>query len=116
MTPRKLVIEVMDDAMADVLRKKTAFEKLHNARRMWPSARLFLQGAIQTEHPDWNAEQVNCEIARRISHGAVNENPRPDANGAFKRGYDFLQDPRITNRRAFHGYRQTQAVLIPFDP
>lgn len=29
------------------------------------------QCAIQTEHPDWNADQVNREIAKRISHGVV---------------------------------------------
>ena len=73
MTPKKLVIEVMDDAMADILRQKTAFDKLRIAGRMWQSARVFLRGAIRTEHPDWNEDQVNREIAKRISHGVVNE-------------------------------------------
>jgi Rv0078B-related antitoxin len=76
MTPKKLVIEVMDDAMADILRQKTAFEKLRIAGRMWQSARVFLRGAIRTEYPDWNADQVNREIAKRISHGVVNDDPR----------------------------------------
>ena len=76
MAPKKLVIEVMDDAMADILRQKTAFEKLRIAGRMWQSARVFLRGAIRTEYPDWNADQVNREIAKRISHGVVNDAPR----------------------------------------
>lgn len=72
MNARQAVIEVMDDAMADILRQKTEVERLRIAGRMWKSARVLLRGAILTEHPDWDAEQVNREIARRISHGAVN--------------------------------------------
>jgi hypothetical protein len=66
------VIEVMDDAMAEILRQKTPAERLRIAGRMWKSARVILRGAIRTEHPDWDTEQVNREIARRISHGVVN--------------------------------------------
>lgn len=65
------VIEVMDDAMADLLRRKTEVERLQIAGRMWRSARVILRGAIRTEHPDWTADQVEREIARRISHGVV---------------------------------------------
>lgn len=64
-------MEVVDDAMADILRQKTEVERLRIAGRMWKSARVILRGAIQTEHPDWTEEQVNHEIAQRISHGAV---------------------------------------------
>ncbi|MEQ1824758.1 MAG: hypothetical protein ABL921_02390 [Pirellula sp.] len=65
------VMEVMDDAMTDVLRQKTEGERLRIAGRMWKSARVILRGAIRTEHPDWSVDQVNREIARRISHGLV---------------------------------------------
>jgi hypothetical protein len=65
------VMEVMDNAMVDVLRQKTEVERLRIAGRMWKSARVILRGAIRTEHPDWNVDQVNREIARRISHGLV---------------------------------------------
>jgi len=64
-------MEVMDDAMANVLREKTEAERLNIANRMWRSARSILRGAIQTEHPDWSEEQINGEIAERISHGLV---------------------------------------------
>jgi len=70
---RKPRFEVMDDAMADILRQKTEVERLRIAGRMWKSARVILRGAIRTEHPDWNADQVNREIARRISHGVVSD-------------------------------------------
>ena len=64
--------EVMDYAMAEVLRAKSEAERLQIAARMWQSARTILRGAILTENPDWDIEQVNREIARRISHGATN--------------------------------------------
>ncbi len=63
--------EVLDDQMAEILRRKSEADRLRIAGRMWRSARVILRGAIQTEHPDWDAERVNREIARRISHGVV---------------------------------------------
>jgi len=39
--------------------------------RMWKSARVMLRGAIRTTYPEWPEDQVNREIAHRISHGAI---------------------------------------------
>jgi hypothetical protein len=63
--------ETMDDLMADVLRHKSEVERLAIGERMWQSARVILSGAIMTEHPDWDADRVTKEIARRISGGVV---------------------------------------------
>ena len=68
--------EVLDGQMADILRQKSEVERLRIAGRMWRSARAILRGAIRTEHPDWDVERVNGEIARRISHGVVNHELR----------------------------------------
>jgi len=73
---RPPVIEVMDDAMADILREMTEVERLRIAGRMWQSARTMLRGAIRAEHPDWDDDQVSREIAKRISHGAVDDLPQ----------------------------------------
>lgn len=63
--------EIIDESMVHILRQKSEVERLRIAGRMWKSARVMLRGAIQSEHPDWNEDQVNHEIARRISHGAI---------------------------------------------
>jgi hypothetical protein len=63
--------EMMDDAMADILRRKTEAERLRIAGRMWQSARVMVRGAIQMEHPEWSDDQVHQEIARRLSHGVI---------------------------------------------
>jgi hypothetical protein len=73
MTPRRPVVEIMDDMMVDVLRKKTPAERLKIAFGMWNTARVIIRGAITTQHPDWSEDQVNREIAKRISHGAVDQ-------------------------------------------
>lgn len=66
------VIEVMDDAMADILRKKTEVERLQMGMRMWKTARVILRAAIRAEQPTWDEDHVDREIAKRISHGMVN--------------------------------------------
>ena len=63
--------EMIDNTMADILREMSAVERLRIGGRLWKSARVIVRGAIRTEHPDWDEERVNHEIARRMSHGAV---------------------------------------------
>lgn len=63
--------EMIDRTMAEILRHKTEVERLRIAGRIWKSARVIVRGAIRTEHPEWTDQQVNHEIARRMSHGAV---------------------------------------------
>lgn len=68
-------IELLDDEMAEILRHKTEAERLRIAAAMYRSARTIIRGAIRTEHPNWSVEQVNREIASRISHGLVHHEP-----------------------------------------
>lgn len=64
-------IEVMDDAMAAVLRAKSGAERLRIAFGMYASARRMLMSHLRAEHPDWDERRVIAEAARRMSHGAV---------------------------------------------
>ncbi len=68
MRPR---IEVIDPAMAAVLRQKTETERLQIAWGMWRSARSMLHYVMRAEHPDWENAEIEREVARRLSHGAV---------------------------------------------
>ncbi len=63
-------IEVVDDAMAAVLRAKTGAERLAIASGLFASARRMLTSHLQAEHPEWDAARVAREVARRLSHGA----------------------------------------------
>ncbi len=71
MTPARSQFEIIDDQMADILRQKNEVERLEIAARLWQSAREIVEGAIKTNHPDWSEEQVDREIAHRMSHGVV---------------------------------------------
>lgn len=63
--------EIIDEQMVEILRQKTEVERLEIAARLWQSAREIMQGAILTDHPDWDAERVDRELAHRMSHGVV---------------------------------------------
>ena len=64
-------IEVIDDQMADVFRKMTGAERLRIMFGFWRSARAMMQSYLRGQHPDWTADEVEHEVARRMSHGAV---------------------------------------------
>jgi hypothetical protein len=63
--------EVVDHETAAILRKKSPTERLAIAHGMWRSARNMLLCALRSQHPEWTDEQVEREVSRRLSHGAV---------------------------------------------
>jgi len=65
------MFESVDKTMADILRTKSAAERLAIANRMWKSARKMILSRLKQEHPDWSKEKIQSETARRLSHGAV---------------------------------------------
>lgn len=64
-------IEVVDDVMAEVLRRKTPAERIQIGFKLWTSARNMLMTHLKKAHPEWDAEKLKQEVARRLSHGAV---------------------------------------------
>lgn len=64
-------IEVLDDTMAEVLRRKTPAERLAIGFGLWRSARTLLRRQLASLHPEWNVGQVDREVARRLSDESV---------------------------------------------
>jgi len=64
-------IEVVDDAIAEVLRRKTPAERIKIGFEIWTSAYKMLLSHLKTSHPEWTPEMVRKEAARRISSGSV---------------------------------------------
>jgi hypothetical protein len=64
-------IEVVDDAMAEILRRKTPAERIRIGFTLWTSARDMLMTHLKKTHPDWDKSRIEKEVARRLSHGAV---------------------------------------------
>lgn len=63
--------EVLDDRTAEILRSKTPAERLMIVAQMWEFAAQLVRDTIHSQHPDWPAEQVEQQVVRRMSHGAI---------------------------------------------
>lgn len=57
--------------MAAIYRQKTPGERLQIGFGMWRAARKLVEAAVRRQHPDWSADKLNSEVARRLSHGFV---------------------------------------------
>jgi len=64
-------IEVIDDTLAEVLRRKTPPERIKIGFDLWTSARDMLMVYLKKSHPEWSIEMIEKEVARRLSHGIV---------------------------------------------
>jgi len=62
-------IEVVDPAVAEVLRRKTPGERVSMACDCNRTARLLIEGALRTRHPEWDGARIAEEIARRMLRG-----------------------------------------------
>jgi hypothetical protein len=63
--------DVIDEEMVAVLREKTEQQRLEIGFAMWRFARDMMRSVIAAEHADWTDEEVQREMAKRMSHGAV---------------------------------------------
>jgi hypothetical protein len=56
------IIEIVEPAVAEILREKTEAERLAIAWGMWRSARAMLANLLRAEHCHWSEEGVNREM------------------------------------------------------
>ncbi len=64
-------VEVLDDAVADILRQKRPQDRLRIGFELWISAHKMLMTHLRHSHPDWDEEAVGREVARRFLHGTL---------------------------------------------
>ena len=64
-------IEVIDDIMVRILRKKTPQQRLAIAFSLWTSAKKQLSNYLRAEHPSWSDSKIQKEVAKRLSHGTA---------------------------------------------
>ena len=67
LSPRN--IEVVDEQLVEVLRRKTPAEKVKMVAAANRTARLLAAAGIRYQHPDWNDAQVQAEVIRRVCGG-----------------------------------------------
>ncbi len=59
-------IEMIDDDMAEVLRRKTPLERVAMVFDANKTMRLLLEAHFRDRHPDWDDQQIAAAIARRL--------------------------------------------------
>jgi hypothetical protein len=59
-------IEVIDDALAEILKRKTTAERIAMGAEANETARDILQASISSNHPDWDKARLRAEVARRM--------------------------------------------------
>ena len=64
-------IEVVEDRMAEVFRAKTPAQRLAIGFGLRRSAERLLRAHLTSAHPDWDAQRIVREMARRLSHGVA---------------------------------------------
>jgi len=62
-------IEVMDEAVAEMLRRKTPAERVAMVSECHRTMRLMLEGYLRSRHPEWDDARLQAEVARRMTRG-----------------------------------------------
>ena len=63
-------IEVLDEALAEVLRRKTPAEKIQMIGAAHRTARQLIAAGVRQQHPEWDDARVEAEMLRRLTRGA----------------------------------------------
>jgi choline kinase len=64
-------IEVVDDAMVEILKRKKPCERIQIGFTMWESSHTMLTVHLRKTHPEWDDKEVAAEVARRFLHGTI---------------------------------------------
>lgn len=59
-------IEVVDEQVAQVLRKKTPSQRVEMIFECNQTMRQIVACGIRRQHPDWTLQRVSLEVARRF--------------------------------------------------
>ncbi len=62
-------IEILDELMVNVLKKKTPSERLAIGFGLYRSAKKQLICYLRSLHTNWDDKKIQDEVIRRISHG-----------------------------------------------
>ena len=64
-------VEVVDDAISEILRHKSLAEKLRMVAGGWPLLRAMHASQVRRASPDWPESLVQAETSRRMARGST---------------------------------------------
>ena len=62
-------VEVVNDAIAGILRGKTPEERVLIGGFSWRTAQMMMLAQVASRHPEWSSDEVARETARRLACG-----------------------------------------------
>lgn len=62
-------IEVLDEAMVEVLKGKTVTQRVEMVFAANRTMRMMIAAHLRADHPDWSDEQIQAEVAGRFNRG-----------------------------------------------
>ena len=62
-------IEIVDQAVADMMRLKSPAEKVAMVSAAHRTAKKLMAAGIRRNHPDWSEAETQAEVCRRLLHG-----------------------------------------------
>jgi hypothetical protein len=69
--PEPSKIEVVDDHLAEVLRKRSPSERMAMIAAANRTARLLAAAGVRYQHPEWSDAHVHAEVIRRVCGGTA---------------------------------------------
>ncbi len=63
-------IEVLDEKVAEILRRKKPYERIQMVLQANRTARAIVETSLRSRHTDWDDAQFKREVARRMLSGA----------------------------------------------
>jgi hypothetical protein len=69
--PRPEHIEVVDDAIAEILRRNGGARSVEMIASCWRFMRSSLDSQIRRMHPTWSDDQIGSEVRRRLLDGST---------------------------------------------
>ncbi len=70
MPSKRVPLDVVDDDVAEILRRKTPAERIQMTAEANETARVLVAAGIRYRHPGWPEERVQFEVARRMLDAA----------------------------------------------
>lgn len=71
-------IEVIDDRMAEIYRRKTPAERQAIGHDMWRHARRSIEASVRWQHGEWDDRSLREEVNRRLLGGHYPTPQLPD--------------------------------------
>jgi hypothetical protein len=59
--------DIVDSRVATILRAKSGMERLRLAHEAWELAHARLTAYLAARHPEWDSQQVQSAVAKRLS-------------------------------------------------